>query len=133
MEREPLDGIAAADAHLGRTFPLPTLPVPLARWVEVVTEGPDGAEVEWNLDATRPGTPGRVTLYAGHTPPPDRGLPAPAELGRYAHRTAPLEDAEPELRPVNELAWEHEGLHFRLTGQGPWELIELIALAESIG
>lgn len=133
MERESLEGIAAADAHLGRKVPLPAVPVPLARWVEVVTAGPEAVEVEWNLDATRPGTPGRLTLFAGLSPPAERGLPAPERLGRYGHRSAPLADAEPELRPVNELAWEHEGLHLRLTGQGPWELVELIALAESIG
>ncbi|MDQ3675675.1 MAG: hypothetical protein M3401_02555 [Actinomycetota bacterium] len=133
MERESLDGIAAADAHLGRPVPLPTVPVPLARWVEVVTLGPEAVQVEWNLDATRAGTPGRLTLFAGLSPPPERGLPAPEQIGRYAHRTAPLAEAEAELRPVNEVAWEHDGLHLRLTGQGPWELVELIALAESIG
>jgi len=133
MEHEALEGIGAADAHLGRMVPLPSLPVPLARWVEVVTAGPEAVEVQWNLDATRPGTPGRLTLLAGSSPPAERGLPEPEALGRYAHRSASLEDAQPELRPVNELAWEHDGLHLRLTGQGPWELVELIALAESIG
>lgn len=133
MERESLDGIGAADAHLGRAVPLPAVPIPLARWVEVVTAGEQAVQVEWNLDATRPGAPGRLTLFAGHSPPPDRGLPAPEALGRYEHRTAPLTDAEPELRPVTELAWEHDGLYLRLTGQGPWELVELMALAESIG
>jgi hypothetical protein len=133
MERESLEGIGAADAHLGRTVPLPAVPVPLARWVEVVTAGEQAVQVEWNLDATRPGAPGRLTLFAGHSPAPDRGLPPPEQLGRYEHRAAPLDDAEPELRPVTELAWEHDGLYLRLTGQGPWELVELIALAESIG
>lgn len=133
MERESLDGIAAADAHLGRAVPLPALPVPLARWVEVVTAGPDGVQVEWNLDATRADSPGRLTLFVGKSRPADRGLPAPEQLGRYEHRTAPLDDAEPELRPVTELAWEHDALHLRLTGQGPWDLVELMALAESIG
>jgi hypothetical protein len=132
MERESLDGIGAADAHLGRPVPLPAVPIPLARWVEVVTAGPEAIQVEWNLDATRPGCPGRLTLYAGQSPPPDRGLSAPEQLGRYEHRTAALEAAEPELRPVTELAWAQDGLHLRLTGQGPWELVELIALAESI-
>lgn len=132
MERESLEGIAAADAHLGRAVPLPTVPVPLARWVEVVTAGPRAVEVEWNLDATRTGAPGRLTLFVGESAPPERGLSPPAQLGRYEHRTAPLAEAEPELRPVHELAWEDGGLFFRLTGQGPWELVELIALAESI-
>jgi len=133
MDRESLDGIAAADAHLGRTVPLPTLPVPLSRWVEVVTAGPGAVQVEWNLDATREGTPGRLTLYVGADAPPDRGLGEPEQLGRYEHRTAPLQDADPDLRPVDELSWVDDDLHFRLTGQGPWELIELMALAESIG
>ncbi len=132
MEREPLEGIGAADAHLGRTVPLPSVPVPLARWVDIVTSGPDAVQVEWNLDATRSGSPGRVTLYAGLTPPGERGLPAPTALGRYAYRCAPLEEAEVELRPVQELAWEHDGLYLRLTGQGPWRREELVALADSI-
>ncbi len=133
MEREPLEGIGAADEHLGRTVPLPSAPLPLSRWVEVVTSGPEAVEVEWNLDATRPGAPGRLTLYAGHVAPPERGLPAPAADGRYAHRSAPLDEAQPELRPVHELAWEDGGLHLRLTGQGPWVLSELEAIADSIG
>ncbi|MBW3607120.1 MAG: hypothetical protein KY463_01980 [Actinobacteria bacterium] len=132
MEREPLDGIAAADRHLGRRVPLPTAALPLARWVEVVTAGPGAVQVEWNLDASRPGSPGRVTLYAGHRAPPDRGLPAPTAAGRFAYREAPLEQAEAELRPVQELAWEHDGLYLRLTGQGPWQLDELVTLADSI-
>jgi len=132
MESEPLDGNAAADAHLGRTVPLPAAPLPLARWVEVVTEGPDAVQIEWNLDCSRPGTPGRLTLYAGHVAPAERGLPAPQPLGRYAYRRAALEEAEPGLRPVQELAWEHDGLHLRLTGQGPWTRDELVAIAESV-
>jgi len=130
-ERDPLEGIAAADAHLGRRVPLPHVALPLARWVEVVAAGPHAVQVEWNLDATRPGSPGRLTLYAGLRVPPERGLPAPASHGRYAHRAAPLEEAEAELRPVHELAWEQDGLHLRLTGQGPWTLEQLVAVADS--
>ncbi len=132
MERESLEGIGAADVHLGRTVPLPSLPLPLARWVDVVTAGPDAVQVEWNLDASRPGSPGRVALFAGRTPPGERGLPAPQPLGRYAYRCAALEEAQPELRPVQELAWEQDGLHLRLTGQGPWRREELVAIADSI-
>jgi hypothetical protein len=132
MEREPLEGIGAADDHLGCPVPLPTMTLPLTRWVEVVTSGPEAVEVEWNLDATRPGTPGRLALYAGHVAPPERGLPAAGASGRYAHRSAPLQEAEPALRPVQELAWEVGGLHLRLTGQGPWELAALVAIADSI-
>ena len=133
MQREALDGIAAADDHLGRPVPLPTRPLPLVRWVEVVASGPGAVQVEWNLDATRAGSPGRLTLYVGTSPAPERGLPAPTQLeSGYAHRSAPLDEAEPALRPVQELAWEHDGLHLRLTGQGPWTVDELIAIAESI-
>jgi hypothetical protein len=132
MEREPLEGIAAADEHLGRPVPLPTAPLPLARWVEVVTCGAEAVEVEWNLDASRLGAPGRLTLYAGHVAPAERGLPEPAAAGRYARRRAPLDEAQPELRPVQELAWEQRGLHLRLTGQGPWEPAALVAIADSI-
>jgi hypothetical protein len=130
-QREQLEGLAAADAHLGRRVPLPTVVLPLTRWVEVVASGPGAVQIEWNLDATRAGAPGRLTLYAGLQAAPERGLPAPAALGRYAHRAAPLDEAEAELRPVHELAWERDGLHLRLTGQGPWTLDDLVALADS--
>jgi hypothetical protein len=132
VDREPLEGIAAADARLGRRMPLPSLPLPLGRWVEVVATGADGVEVEWNLDDTR-GGPGRLALWAGVSEPPDRGLPEPAALGRYAHRYAPLEEAERSLRPVHELAWDDGSLRLRLTAQGPWELDELVRIADSVG
>jgi hypothetical protein len=128
---EHLEGIGAADEHLGRPVPLPAAPVPLVRWVEIVAQGPGAIQVEWNLDDTRDGAPARLALYAGLQAPPERGLPAPTVLGRYAHRTAPLDEAEPRLRPVHELAWERDGLHLRLTAQGPWALDELVAIADS--
>jgi hypothetical protein len=132
MDREPLEGLADADAHLGRPVPLPTVPLPLARWVEVLALGPGAVQVEWNLDATRPGTPARLTLYAGAAAAPDRGLGPAREHGRFALREAPLEQAEEALRPVVELAWEQDGLHLRLTGQGPWALDALVAIADSV-
>jgi hypothetical protein len=129
--RDPLEGIGAADVHLGRRVPLPTAPLPLARWVEVLAGGPGAVHVEWNLDATRLHAPGRLALYAGLQAPPERGLPDPTAHGRYAHRIAPLSEAEVELRPVHELAWEQDGLYLRLTGQGAWTLEQLVALADS--
>jgi hypothetical protein len=132
---EPLEGIAAADALLGRAFPLPSRPLPLARWVDVVQVAERGVEVAWNLDDTRPGSPGRLALYAGIDPPPPRELPGAgdAELrDGIAVRTAPLAEAEPGLRPVIELSWAHDGLHLRLTGQGPWDLDALLVLAHSL-
>ena len=132
MEREPLEGIAAADEHLGRRVPLPAIALPLPRWVEIVAGGPGAVQIEWNLDATRPESPGRLTLYVGAEPPPERGLPAARPLGSYAYRNAPLTEAAAEFRPVQELAWQHEDLHLRLTGQGPWVLTELVAIADSI-
>ena len=72
---EPLEGIAAADALLGRPFPLPSAPLPLARWVDVVQVAEHGVEVAWNLDDTRAGAPGRLALYAGLEPAPERDLP----------------------------------------------------------
>ena len=132
VDREPLEGIAAADARLGRRMPLPSLPLPLGRWVEVVATGADGVEVEWNLDDTR-GGPGRLALWAGSSEPPGRGLPEPTAYGRYAHRFALLEEAEPSLRPVHELAWDTDGLRLRLTAQGPWDLDELVRIADSVG
>lgn len=132
MEREALDGIGAADEHLGRRVPLPVAALPLGRWVEVVASGPAAVQVEWNLDVSRSESPGRLTLYVGTRPPPERGLPEQRRQGRYAYRHAPLAEAAPEFRPVQELAWEHDGLHLRLTGQGPWVLTELVALADSV-
>ncbi len=129
---EPWSGIADADAHLGRAFPLPTAPLPLARWIEVRPSG-TGAEVEWNLDDTRPGAPGRLALYAGPEPPPERAWDVPAEdRGGVAWRTLALEEADPSLRPAHELRWRLDGLHLRLTAQGPWALDELLAIAASV-
>ena len=131
---QPLEGIAAADARLGRAFPLPALPLPLARWVEV-TECGVGAEVAWNLDDSRPGVPGRIALYAGVEPPPPRDLPGggPVEMrDGIAWREAPLPEAQPPLRPVRELSWRAGGLHLRITAQGPWDDAALEAIAASI-
>ena len=132
--REPLDGIAAADALLQRPFPLPSVPVPLCRWVDVIQVAEKGIEVAWNLDDTRDGTPGRLALYAGLEPAPDRELADATNLEHdaIAIRTAPLKEAEPSLRPVTELTWQHEGLHLRLTAQGPWDLETLLTLARSL-
>jgi hypothetical protein len=131
---EPLEGIADADARLGRPFPLPAAPLPLARWVEVATVGA-GVEVEWNLDDSRPGAPGRLALYAGPEPPPAHELSGagPARShGAVAWRRAPLAEAQPSLRPVAELSWTADGLHLRLTAQGPWSDEALTAIAASI-
>jgi len=135
---EQIEGIAGADLVLGRPFPLPALALPLARWTAVSALG-GGVEIEWNLDDTRAGTPGRVALYAGAVPPPQRELPPPSSEREAAvrgiaarMRTAALEEAQESLRPVRELSWERGGLYLRLTAQGPWELEELFALAASI-
>jgi hypothetical protein len=131
---QPLEGIAAADARLGRPFPLPRIALPLARWVEV-TEVGAGAEVAWNLDDSRPDTPGRLALYAGPEPPPERDLPdgGPVEeRDGVAWRAAPLPEAQPPLRPVRELCWTAGGLHLRLTAQGPWDDAALEAIVASI-
>jgi hypothetical protein len=133
---EPLEGIAEADAHLGRPVPLPHVELPLARWVEVSAVGPAAVEVAWNLDDTRAGQPGRVALYAGAQPPPERDLPGATPPEPVAdgvlHREAPLAHAQPSLRPVHELLWQRDGLHLRLTGQGPWALDALVTIAQSV-
>ena len=130
---EPLEGIAAADALLGRPFPLPAAALPLARWVDVVQVAERGVEVAWNLDDTRAGAPGRLALYAGAEPPPAHDLDGDArEVDGIAVRSAPLPEADASLRPVTELCWRHGGLHLRLTGQGPWALDALLALARSV-
>ena len=132
---EPLEGIAEADAILGRPFPLPSAPLPLARWVDVVQVAERGVEVAWNLDDTRAGAPGRLALYAGLEPPPERELPdasASRDEGGFAVRGAALPEAQASLRPVTELRWERDGLHLRLTAQGAWEIEALLALARSV-
>jgi hypothetical protein len=131
---QPLEGIAAADARIGRPFPLPQIALPLARWIEV-TEVGSGAEVAWNLDDSRAGAPGRLALYVGREPPPPRELPGgdgPEERAGVAWRRAPLPEAQPPLRPVRELCWTADGLHFRLTAQGPWEDAALEAIVAAI-
>jgi hypothetical protein len=132
---ESLDGIGAADEVLQRPFPLPSVPVPLCRWVDVIQVNDNGVEVAWNLDDTRANSPARLALYAGLQPAPDRELPdasAVSERDAFTIRTAPLPEAEPSLRPVTELTWQHDGLHLRLTAQGPWSLDALLTLADSI-
>jgi hypothetical protein len=131
---QPLEGIAAADARLGRPFPLPRAALPLARWVDV-TEVGAGAEVAWNLDDSRAGAPGRLALYAGPEPPPARELPGggePQMRGKVVWRLAPLPEAQPSLRPVRELSWTAGGLHLRITAQGPWADAALEAIIASI-
>jgi hypothetical protein len=130
---EPLEGIAAADAHLGRSVPLPSVRLPLGRWVEVTAQGPGAVEIEWNLDDTR-GGPGRLALFVSLAPGPTQ-LPdaGPRPAGDAVLREAPLEEAQPSLRPVRELSWELDGLHLRLTAQGPWDEAQLRAIAASVG
>jgi hypothetical protein len=134
---QPLEGIAEADAHLGRRVPLPRVVLPLPRWVDVLAVGPQAVEVAWNLDDTRDGDPGRVALYAGAGPPPAREIPeatAPAPVAEgVVHREAPLAEAQASLRPVHELTWQRDGLHLRLTAQGPWALSVLVTIAQSVG
>lgn len=130
---EPLEGIAAADAHLGRPVPLPSVPLPLVRWVEVSAQGPGAVEVEWNLDDTR-GGPGRLALFVSTAPAPTQ-LPdaGPRPVGDFVLRQAGLDEAQPSLRPVTELSWELDGVHLRLTGQGPWDDVALVTIASSVG
>ena len=129
---EPWSGIADADAHLGRRFPLPASIVPLPRWVEVRPSGA-GAEVEWNLDDTRRGSPARLALYAGPAPPPEREWDVdPERHDRVEIRTLPLEEAEPSLRPAQELRWQRDGLYLRLTAQGPWSREDLLAIVDAV-
>lgn len=129
---EPLEGVAAADALLGRPFPLPGAPLPLTRWTEVHAIGP-AVELEWNLDDSRPGAPGRLALLVCaegvETQLPESAV---SVKGPVALRSAPLEDAQESLRPVTELLWQADGLHLRLTAQGPWEHETLLMLAASV-
>lgn len=130
-------GIADADAHLGRSVPLPGIPLPLARWVDVRPAGPRGVEVAWNLDDSRPGSPGRLALYAGDEPPPEPVWEVPVEPVRIGgaageHRTLELAEADPSLRPAQEVRWQAAGLHLRLIGQGPWAREDLVAIAGSL-
>lgn len=137
-ERQPLEGIAAADSHLGRPVPLPAAALPLARWVEVHADGAGAVDIEFNLDDTREGAPGRLALYVSTGAPPAQFPPdTPAESMvlsglELTHRSVELAEAQPSLRPVHELAWSGDGLHFRLTGQGPWRMEDLLAIAASV-
>jgi hypothetical protein len=135
---EPLDGIAGADTLLGRPFPLPAAVLPLARWVDVSPVG-EGAEVVWSLDDSRPGTPGRLALYAGRAPAPPREAldGAPSREVRVGDRPGrlrehPLAEAQPSLRPVCEITWQAGDLALRLTAQGPWPVEELLGVAASL-
>lgn len=139
MTGEALEGIAAADAHLGRPVPLPRAPLPLVRWTEVRAAGPAGVEIELNLDDSRAGAPGRLALYVGLEPPPARDWPGdePARVvpvgdaeGRW--RVAELVEAQPSLRPAVELSWHAHGLHLRMTAQGPWPPERLVEIAASV-
>jgi hypothetical protein len=133
---DQLEGIADADAHLGRPMPLPRVVLPLPRWVEVAVAGPHAIEVSWNLDDSRPGQPGRVALYAGADPPPAHELTdatAPTTVADgVLYREAPLTEAQSSLRPVRELCWQRDGLHLRLTAQGPWAVGTLVSIAQSV-
>ena len=134
---EEWTGIADADAHLGRPVPLPTVPLPLARWVDVRPAGAEGVEVAWNLDDTRAGAPGRLALYVGTAPPPEPAwdaLVAEVDIGgtRGEHRTLPLGEADPSLRPAHELRWRAGDLHLRLIAQGPWAVDALVSVARSV-
>jgi hypothetical protein len=133
---EPWGGIGDADVHLGRPVPLPTVPLPLARWVEVRPVATRAVEVEWNLDDTRSG-PGRLALYVGETPPDERDWDVAATAIDVAnasgeHRELALAEAEPSLRPAHELRWTNDGLHLRLTAQGPWRVEDLLEIAASV-
>ena len=137
---EELEGIAGADAHLGRPVPLPGAALPLVRWSRVHAVASDGVEIEWNLDDSRAGAPGRLALYVGFAPPPDRDWPGdvtPREVvvgdGHGHWREAPLLEAQESLRPAVELTWHAHGWELRLTAQGPWEPSHLVAIAESVG
>jgi hypothetical protein len=132
MDVEPLEGIGAADAHLGRRVPLPAVALPLARWIEITLEAAGAVEIEWNLDDTR-GGPGRLALLVS-LEPVETQLPDAAQrpADGATLREAPLEEAQESLRPARELTWEHDGLYLRLTGQGPWSERALLELAASV-
>jgi hypothetical protein len=139
MTGEVLEGIAAADAHLGRPVPLPHAPLPLVRWTEVRAAGAEGVEIEFNLDDSRAGAPGRLALYVGLEPPPARDWPGedpprgvPVGDVEAQWREAELVEAQASLRPAIELAWHAHGLYLRLTAQGPWPRQRLVEIAASV-
>jgi hypothetical protein len=110
--------------------------LPLARWVEVRPCGERAIEVEWNLDDTRAG-PGRLALFVGESPPDERPWDVAVESldvggAQAEHRVLALEEAEAALKPAHELQWRIDGLHLRLTAQGPWQLDDLIAIGASV-
>ncbi len=85
------------------------------------------------LDDSRDGAPGRLALLVSAaivaTQLPESAV---AVEGPVTIRSAPLNGAQASLRPVSELLWEADGLHLRLTAQGPWEHETLLMLAASV-
>lgn len=139
MTAEPLAGIAAADALLGRPVPLPAAALPLVRWTEIRPLSDAGVEVEYNLDDSRAGAPGRLALYVGLGPPPPRAWPGdapprtvPVGDAGGTWREAELLHAQPSLRPAVELTWRAHGLHLRITAQGPWPPERVVEIAASV-
>ena len=66
---EPLEGIAAADALLGRPFPLPEAPLPLARWVDVVQVAEHGVSFDLGvLEHFRALEQRRITATVSYDP-----------------------------------------------------------------
>jgi hypothetical protein len=105
--------------------------------VEVHPAGAAAVEVEWNLDDTRAGACGRLALYVGRMAPEERAWDVPVAALDVAgaaaeHRVLALDEAEPPLRPAHELRWQRDGLHLRLTAQGPWPVGELVAIGASL-
>ena len=88
---------------------------------------------------SRAGSPGRLALYAGRAPAPQRDALAGASergvtVGELPARLRehPLSEAQASLRPVRELSWERDGLALRMTAQGPWAIDDLLTLAASV-
>ncbi len=132
--------LADADAHLGRRVPLPAAALGLVRWSEIEAVGSGGVEIDWALDDSRSGAPGRLALYAGHVAAPAQELPGDVierdvRVGEASARwrEADLAEAQASLRPVVECSWAAYGLHLRLTAQGAWLPDLLLTIAASVG
>ena len=95
----------------------------------------------------RRGRPGTSTTRAPTSPAASRCTPAPSRrpTRELTDATAPAavadgvptarrrsSEAQPSLRPVHELRWQRDGLHLRLTAQGPWAVRALVAIAQSV-
>ena len=99
-QRDPLDGIGAADAHLGRRVPLPgagRCRSPAGSRSSRAAPRRGAGRMEPRRDPRRLARPDDAVR--GQRRRPSVGCRTPRPHGRFAQRTAPLEEASPSRGP----------------------------------